>query len=304
MACVERGVECFYDSGRLAAWADVLFLCCLPSQLNKVCAGLRSHLSKHCVVYSFTTAVPVSRYHHAHDLIYVFVFRNYKLNVSYFRLAELLGHTFIVKPQYDFVSCNTQDVWLSTTHVTTALMDPSLIEASCPLSMKGASHFIIWHYYVNWVNVGADLYLLDVGGISLSLHWVCAVFYSLLNVCTSAGLGSGETLSLINSTLQKKWPNSVQLNAQSFISSSFASSLQSHEWVIIVACVLLLHKNILWLSKTTQIYYCVLFGKGLSPGFLLLTSRPRRHHCCAFSPAANSCSSASLQHTSHSWKHL
>ncbi|XP_028251786.1 NADP-dependent oxidoreductase domain-containing protein 1 [Parambassis ranga] len=207
---VEPGVECFYDSGRLAAWADVLFLCCLPSQLHKVCADLRSHLSKHCLVYSFTTAVPVSR------------------------LAGLLGHNFIVKPRYDFVSCKTQDVWLSTTHVTTALMDPSLIEASCPLSMKG--------------------------GISLSLHWVCAVFYSLLNVCTSAGLGSSETLSLINSMFQKKWANTVQLNAQSFISSSYASSLQSHEpfpWISLTDVQTKETPLLLFLSSSKSMQQCI-----------------------------------------------
>lgn len=63
---IPTGVECFSDNCRLAAWADILFLCCLPSHLPKVCADLHSNLSKRCLVYSFTSAVPITRYHHIH----------------------------------------------------------------------------------------------------------------------------------------------------------------------------------------------------------------------------------------------
>ncbi|XP_026211999.1 NADP-dependent oxidoreductase domain-containing protein 1 [Anabas testudineus] len=176
---VETGVECFFDNRRLAAWADVLFLCCLPSHLPKVCADLRSRLSKHCLVYSFISAVAVTR------------------------LTELLGHDFIVKPQYSFVACDTADVWLSCSHWTTALRDPLMIKASCPVTLSG--------------------------GISLGLNWVCAVLYSLLNICTSASVGSSDALSLINSLFKEKWTHSLNLNALHFISSPCASSLHTEE---------------------------------------------------------------------------
>ncbi|XP_053191137.1 NADP-dependent oxidoreductase domain-containing protein 1 [Scomber japonicus] len=164
---VQSGVECFFDNRRLAAWADVLFLCCLPSHLPKVCADLHSHLSKHCLVYSFTSAVPVTR------------------------LAQLLAHDFIVKPQYVFSACDTADVW------------PFPMEASCPLTMNG--------------------------GISLGLNWMCAVLYSLLNICTFASLGSSDALSVIKGIFKEKWPHTVELNTHSFISSSYASSLLADE---------------------------------------------------------------------------
>lgn len=64
--CVPTGVECFFDNRRLAVWADVLFLCCLPSHLPRVCSDLKSHLSRCCLVYSFPSAVPVTRYVHTH----------------------------------------------------------------------------------------------------------------------------------------------------------------------------------------------------------------------------------------------
>lgn len=67
------------------------------------------------------------------------------------------------------------------------------------------------------------------GGISLGLNWVCAVLYSLLNICTSASLGSSDALSLINSLFKEKWTHNMHLNAQHFISSSYASSLLTEE---------------------------------------------------------------------------
>ncbi|XP_039994050.1 NADP-dependent oxidoreductase domain-containing protein 1 [Xiphias gladius] len=176
---VQTGVECFCDNRRLAAWADVLFLCCLPSHLPKVCADLHSHLPKRCLVYSFPSAVPVTR------------------------LARLLGHDFILKPQYDFGGCDTAGVWLSCADLPAALKDPLLIEASHPLMMSG--------------------------GLALSLSWLCAVLYSLLNTCTSAGLRSGDALSLIRSLFGDKRTQAVQLNAQSFISSPCAASLSGDE---------------------------------------------------------------------------
>ncbi|XP_034531191.1 NADP-dependent oxidoreductase domain-containing protein 1 [Notolabrus celidotus] len=174
---IQAGVGCFINIGRLAAWADILFLCCLPSHLPKVCADLRSHLSKHCLVYSFASAMPLTR------------------------LAHLLGHDFILKPQY--VTGDAVGVWQSCTDMKTALKDPLLIEASCPLTMSS--------------------------GISLGLNWVCAVLYSLLNICSSASLGSSDALCLINSILQETGAHMDELKSQTFICASYASSLLPEE---------------------------------------------------------------------------
>ncbi|XP_014187431.1 NADP-dependent oxidoreductase domain-containing protein 1 isoform X1 [Haplochromis burtoni] len=207
---VHTEVECFFDNRRLAAWADVLFLCCLPSQIPKVCVDLRSHLAKHCLVYSFTSAIPVTR------------------------LAKLLGHDYILKPKYDVVSCDTVDVWLSCSHVASALADPLLIEASCPLTMKG--------------------------GISLGLNWVCAVLYILLNICTSASLGSSEALLLIKSIFKEKCGDTVQLNAHSFINSSYASSLLSDEpfpWISLMDAQIRETPLLRFLSSSKSVQQCL-----------------------------------------------
>ncbi|XP_049917994.1 NADP-dependent oxidoreductase domain-containing protein 1 [Epinephelus moara] len=205
---IQKGVECFFDNRRLAAWADVLFLCCLPSQLPKVCADLHSHLPKHCLVYSFTSGVPVTR------------------------LSRLLGHDFILKPQYDFVACDAGDVWLSRTRLTQALTGP--LEASCPLAMSG--------------------------GISLGWNWVCAMLYSLLNICTSASLGSSDALSLINSILKEKRPHTVELNAHSFISASFASSLTAEEpfpWISLTDTQTKKTPLLCFLSSSKPLQQCI-----------------------------------------------
>ncbi|KAL6105713.1 noxred1 [Pungitius sinensis] len=175
------GVECFFDNRSVGAWADVLFLCCLPSHLHKVCADLRSHLSACCLVYSFPTGVPVSK------------------------LARLLGHDFILRPQCDFISRDAADVWLSCTRLTKDLRDPLLIEASCPLTPSG--------------------------GISVGLTWMSAVLYSLLNTCTSSGLGSSDALSLINNLLKEKCPNAVELDARTFISAASLRTEESFPWI-------------------------------------------------------------------------
>ncbi|XP_071354280.1 NADP-dependent oxidoreductase domain-containing protein 1 isoform X2 [Trachinotus anak] len=207
---VQTGVECFFDNRRLATWADVLFLCCLPSHLPKVGGDLHCRLSKHCLVYSVTSAVPVTR------------------------LAELLGHNFIIKPQYEVVGGDTADLWLSCTDLSAALKDSLLIEASCPLTMSGA--------------------------ITLSPNWVCAVLYSLLNICTSASLPSSDALSLINGLFKEKWTHTVQLNAQSFISSAYASSLRGDEpfpWISLTDAQTKETPLLRFLSSNKSVQQCI-----------------------------------------------
>ncbi|XP_041615420.1 NADP-dependent oxidoreductase domain-containing protein 1 isoform X2 [Vulpes lagopus] len=73
------GIQCFYHNPYLVEWANVLFLCCLPSQLPNICVEIQTHLEKGCIVYSFVAAVPIAR------------------------LKLLLNHTNILRPQYQCV---------------------------------------------------------------------------------------------------------------------------------------------------------------------------------------------------------
>ncbi|XP_053489867.1 NADP-dependent oxidoreductase domain-containing protein 1 [Ictalurus furcatus] len=183
----DRGVRCYFDNRRLATWADVIFLCVLPTHLHHVCSELHSQLSARCLVYSFTSAVPLHR------------------------LALLLGHAFVLRPQYSFMTCDSGHLWLCHNRVAAALKDEGVLSASCPLSMTG--------------------------GLSLDQRWVCAVLYTLLNMCTAEGLIATQTVQLLSDLFQTTIPT-VTLTCQSFVNSSWASRLNNSEepfpWINII----------------------------------------------------------------------
>ncbi|XP_055087269.1 NADP-dependent oxidoreductase domain-containing protein 1 [Periophthalmus magnuspinnatus] len=174
------GVECFFDNGRLGQWADVLFLCCLPSQLPRVCADLSPRLCTHTLVYSFSSAVPVSR------------------------LVQLLGHNFVLKSQHDVAACDNPDVWMTYTHLNTGLREPSLIKWSCPLSRSHSP--------------------------SLCLKWVCAVLYSLVNICTCVHLEHKKTLYEINHLFKDK----LSLDVKSVCPASSLSTDEAFPWISVI----------------------------------------------------------------------
>ncbi|XP_012598475.1 NADP-dependent oxidoreductase domain-containing protein 1 isoform X2 [Microcebus murinus] len=106
------GIQCFYHNSNLASWANVIFLCCLPSQLSHICLEIQTSLEKTCVVYSFVAAVPLPR------------------------LKLLLNHTNILRPQYECVE-DYVNIWGANKEVAAALQDPVILEATCPYIPAG-----------------------------------------------------------------------------------------------------------------------------------------------------------------------
>ncbi|XP_043929844.1 NADP-dependent oxidoreductase domain-containing protein 1 [Protopterus annectens] len=104
------GIECFYNNGHLAASSDVLFLCCLPAHLSKICSEIKGRLSESCIVYSLITAVPIPR------------------------LKQLLCHSAILRPEYVFTGGYTGDIWKKGRTVSAALKDSAVIKATWPYS--------------------------------------------------------------------------------------------------------------------------------------------------------------------------
>ncbi|GAA6065995.1 NADP-dependent oxidoreductase domain-containing protein 1 [Tachysurus ichikawai] len=172
----DRGVRCYFDNRRLAAWADVIFLCVLPSQLCHVCTDLHSQLPARCLVYTFTSAVQLHR------------------------LKLLLGHTFVLRPQNRFMTCDSGELWIRHNQVAAALKDEEVLRASCPLSVTGA--------------------------LCLDQSWLSAVLYSLLNMCTAEGLKAKQTIQLLNELFQTR---TMPLTCQSFVNSSWASKLNNSD---------------------------------------------------------------------------
>ncbi|XP_053881281.1 NADP-dependent oxidoreductase domain-containing protein 1 isoform X1 [Malaclemys terrapin pileata] len=108
----QLGVDCFYDNGQLVAWADIVFLCCLPSHLQHICSGIQAALREPCIVYSLVTAVPLPR------------------------LKQLLSYSAILRPQYHCTSRNLENMWGTNGTIIAALQDPIVIQATCPCSPK------------------------------------------------------------------------------------------------------------------------------------------------------------------------
>uniref|UniRef100_A0A673TK96 NADP-dependent oxidoreductase domain-containing protein 1 n=1 Tax=Suricata suricatta TaxID=37032 RepID=A0A673TK96_SURSU len=106
------GIQCFYRNPVLATWANVIFLCCLPSQLPTICLEIQTCLEKGCIVYSFVAAVPIAR------------------------LKLLLNHTNILRPQYQCVE-DFVNIWGANKEITAALQDPATLQATCPYSPAG-----------------------------------------------------------------------------------------------------------------------------------------------------------------------
>ncbi|XP_025904084.1 NADP-dependent oxidoreductase domain-containing protein 1 [Nothoprocta perdicaria] len=109
----EQGVGCLYDNAQLVAWADVVFLCCLPSHVLTVCSAIRAAVRKPCLVYSLVTAVPLRR------------------------LKQLLSYSAIMRPQYQCGGKEPSNEWKTKGTVTAALQDPAVVQATCPCSSQG-----------------------------------------------------------------------------------------------------------------------------------------------------------------------
>ncbi|XP_007939525.1 NADP-dependent oxidoreductase domain-containing protein 1 [Orycteropus afer afer] len=108
----DLGVQCFYHNACLVSWANVVFLCCLPSQLPNICLEIQNSLEKTCIVYSFVAAIPVPR------------------------LKLLLNHTNILRPQYQCAD-KFVNIWGANKEIIAALQDPVILRATCPYSPAG-----------------------------------------------------------------------------------------------------------------------------------------------------------------------
>ncbi|XP_074145995.1 NADP-dependent oxidoreductase domain-containing protein 1 [Sminthopsis crassicaudata] len=108
----KMGIQCFYHNCFLVEWANLIFLCCLPSQLTHICMEINPRLDKSCIVYSLVTAVPLPR------------------------LKQLLCHTSILHPQYQCAE-NYVDIWGSNEDISSALQDPDIVHATSPYSPDG-----------------------------------------------------------------------------------------------------------------------------------------------------------------------
>ncbi|KAJ7345038.1 hypothetical protein JRQ81_000988 [Phrynocephalus forsythii] len=107
------GINCFYNNRQLVDWADIVFLCCLPSHLPNICYEIQDVLKRSSIIYSLVTAIPLPR------------------------LKQLLCFNSIIKPQYKFIENAPFHIWTAIRTLVEALRDPAVIKATCPCNPSG-----------------------------------------------------------------------------------------------------------------------------------------------------------------------
>ncbi|XP_040189126.1 NADP-dependent oxidoreductase domain-containing protein 1 [Rana temporaria] len=188
-----RGVKCFYDNVKLVRGAHIVFLCCLPSQLPAVCAEIRGHLPEWCVVYSLVSAVPLPR------------------------VTGLLGHSGVIRPEYQ---CDPKDDGPQCHHhgsLTKALKDGSLVRATIPGELWDGE---------------CDNCVLHPGGVCIVSHFMEPVLYAVLNLCTSHDLSHDQAVSILNGLIQQRVtsgesPVGAGFTSANFVSKAFLASLSA-----------------------------------------------------------------------------
>ncbi|XP_015273827.1 PREDICTED: NADP-dependent oxidoreductase domain-containing protein 1 [Gekko japonicus] len=108
------GVDCFYNNRKLVGWADVVFLCCLPSHLPYICSEVHKELKQSSIVYSLVSAIPLPR------------------------LKQLISSNAVLRPHYTFTDGSPLTSWEMNRTVVEALRDPAVVRATCPLGPMGA----------------------------------------------------------------------------------------------------------------------------------------------------------------------
>ncbi|KAM4662156.1 NADP-dependent oxidoreductase domain-containing protein 1 [Discoglossus pictus] len=115
----QLGVQCIYNNVELTVWAQVLFLCCLPSQLPSVCADIRNQLRDDSIVYSLVSAVPLSR------------------------LKQLLSHRNIVRPDFHYEIKDVKHDWEKKGPIAACLRDASVLTAMISTGpQQGGVHIV------------------------------------------------------------------------------------------------------------------------------------------------------------------
>jgi len=110
-----KGVHCGFDNAKVCSSVHLLFICCLPSQLQTVAKEIKGHLK--CPVYVLVGGTPL------------------------LRICQLLGYDQIIKPEFswkkpdpDDESCNNWNIGKEINEILRE--DPSSCDVTCPLNLN------------------------------------------------------------------------------------------------------------------------------------------------------------------------
>ncbi|XP_002119423.5 NADP-dependent oxidoreductase domain-containing protein 1-like [Ciona intestinalis] len=158
------GINCFHDNKEVVRTCDVIFLCCLPSQIHAVADDITGHIRPNSLFMSFVTGVPLHR------------------------LRQMYQHTNISKTEFTWSMKNANHQWCIGETVNLALEKDWITNTVSPnignVKMDGivwSSTKVIETVLYAAINMCPSLHLTT----NEVLQLLNMIFLSKLDSCTS-----------------------------------------------------------------------------------------------------------------------
>lgn len=116
----ESGIECFFDNNKIVQNCHIVFLACLPCQIQTVAEEICDNIPRDCIIYSVVTAVSLPR------------------------LKQLFRHNNIVKTDFTWPTQPDDPIWPVGCEVSDTLKQAEFAELTCPVSDRAKADAIVW----------------------------------------------------------------------------------------------------------------------------------------------------------------
>lgn len=116
----ESGIKCIFDNKKVVETSHIVFLACLPCQVQAVAEEIRDKIPRDCIIYSVVTAVSLQR------------------------LKQLFRHNNIVKTEFTWPTQPENTSWPVGCDISGTLKQEEYAEVTCPLSERMKSDGLVW----------------------------------------------------------------------------------------------------------------------------------------------------------------
>lgn len=138
----DSGIECVFDNRRVVQNCHIVFLACLPCQVQTISEEVRNHISRDCIIYSVVTAVSLPRWC-VFLLGEVHFGNNMFLTCGVHRLKQLFHHNNVIKTEFTWPAPSEDTTWPVGCNVTDTLKQEEYAELTCPVSRRAQSGELI-----------------------------------------------------------------------------------------------------------------------------------------------------------------
>jgi len=114
------GIHCMFDNREVVSLCDVVFICCLPANIQQVAEDIAGYIQPNCVVFS------------------------YVVGVSLPRLRQLFQHNNMGKMEFTWSVNNVRKPWQLGDDVVSGLEQNRIVELCCPISEASLQDGVIW----------------------------------------------------------------------------------------------------------------------------------------------------------------